>query len=125
MSVLQRIKDLASLRGISLAELERQTQLSSGSITKWDKSSPSADKLNKIADFFGVSVDYLLGRTDNQTNTDNIQVDKRAAQIGGLFRSVADAENLDSKQEEELKEDLDWYLRERARRIKERNSKGK
>lgn len=66
MTVLQRIRDLAALRGISLAELERQTNLSSGSITKWDKSSPSADKLDKIANFFGVSVDYLLGRTDRK-----------------------------------------------------------
>lgn len=66
MTVLQRIRDLAALRGISLAELERQTKLSSGSITKWDKSSPSADKLDKIASFFDVSVDYLLGRTNRK-----------------------------------------------------------
>ena len=28
-------------------------------------SSPSVDKIYKIADYFDVSVDYLLGRTDN------------------------------------------------------------
>lgn len=64
MTILNRIKELTSKKGISLAELERQTNLSSGSITKWNKSSPSIDKVNALADYFDVSVDYLLGRTE-------------------------------------------------------------
>ncbi|MBC9704001.1 MAG: helix-turn-helix transcriptional regulator [Enterococcus sp.] len=62
MDVLNRIKELAKERNLSLAELERRTGLSSGSITKWNKSAPSVDKLAKIADYFGVTTDYLLGR---------------------------------------------------------------
>lgn len=65
MNVLSRIKQLANEKNISLAELERRTGLSSGSITKWGKSAPSVDKLTKIAEYFHVSADYLLGRTDN------------------------------------------------------------
>lgn len=64
MDVLGKIKELAKQRNISLAELERRTGLSSGSITKWGKSAPSVDKLAKIAEYFHVSTDYLLGRTD-------------------------------------------------------------
>lgn len=66
MSIIDRIKELANERNISLAELERRTGLSSGSITKWGKSSPYTDKLGKIADFFMVSTDYLSGRTDRK-----------------------------------------------------------
>jgi transcriptional regulator with XRE-family HTH domain len=29
---------------------------------KWKKVSPSVDKLQKVADYFGVSMDFLLGR---------------------------------------------------------------
>lgn len=65
MNVLDIIKELAKEKNISLAELERRTGLSSGSITKWAKSAPSADKLSKIAEYFHVSTDYLLGRTNN------------------------------------------------------------
>ena len=65
MDVLGKIKELAKQRNISLAELERRTGLSSGSITKCGKSAPSVDKLEKIAEYFHVSTDYLLGRTDN------------------------------------------------------------
>lgn len=61
MNILDRIKVLADSRSISLAELERRTGLSSGSITKWNKSSPSIDKVKLIADFFNVTTDKLIG----------------------------------------------------------------
>lgn len=66
MSILNKIKELANLKQVSLAEIERQSGLSSGSITKWDKSSPSAEKLQSVADYLGVSMDYLLSRTENK-----------------------------------------------------------
>ena len=66
MSVLYKIKDLANEKGVSLSELERSIGVSNGSISKWEKSSPKADTLQKVADYFNVSVDYLLGRTNNR-----------------------------------------------------------
>lgn len=64
MNVYERIKDLANKRHISIAELERNLNLSNGSISKWANSSPSADKLSKVAEYFGVNMDYLIGRTE-------------------------------------------------------------
>lgn len=66
MSVLYKIKDLANEKGVSLSELERSIGISNGSISKWEKSSPKADTLQKVADYFNVSTDYLLGRTNNR-----------------------------------------------------------
>lgn len=65
MRLLDRIKALASSQKLTLAELERKLNFSNGSLRKWDSSTPSGDKIEKVADFFGVSTDYLLGRTDN------------------------------------------------------------
>ena len=65
MSLLDRIKLLASTHQLSLAELERKLDFSNGSLRKWDSSTPSGDKIEKVADYFNVSTDYLLGRTDN------------------------------------------------------------
>lgn len=56
-----RIKHLCNLRGISVPKLEEQLGFGAGTISKWNKSSPGADKLKKVAEYFQVSTDYLLG----------------------------------------------------------------
>ena len=55
-----RIRTLAKTKGLSLPKLEAELGFRSGTIVKWEKASPSADKLQKVADYFDVSVDYLL-----------------------------------------------------------------
>ncbi|WP_368868374.1 helix-turn-helix domain-containing protein [Staphylococcus epidermidis] len=62
MNTFQRIQNLANRKSISIAELERKLDLSNGSIARWKKSAPSSRGLTLIADYFDVSVDYLLGR---------------------------------------------------------------
>lgn len=64
LSIKSRIKELANAHGISIAELERKLNFANGSITKWDKQSPSSERLQAVADYFDVTTDYLLGRTD-------------------------------------------------------------
>ena len=64
MSVVDRIKSLCNERGITLAELERNTGIGNGIIARWKSSSPKADSLEKVAVFFSVSTDYILERTD-------------------------------------------------------------
>lgn len=65
MDLFNNIEVLRKKRGISVLRLEQDTGLSNGSIKKWKKTYPSADRLQKVADYFGVSTDYLLGRTEN------------------------------------------------------------
>ena len=60
----ERIRELCKLKGTSIPKLELELGLSSGSISKWGKSSPKADNLVKVANYFNVSVDYLLGKDE-------------------------------------------------------------
>lgn len=62
MSVRERVTELAQKKGISVKKLEEELGLGRGSVHHWGESMPAADKLLKVADYFGVSVDYLLGR---------------------------------------------------------------
>lgn len=72
MSVLySRITDLTALKKMSLAELERKLGFSNGIISTWKKSNPSIDKVEKVANLFDTTTDYLLGRTDNPTIPNN------------------------------------------------------
>ncbi len=62
----ERLLELRKEKGISQAELAKRTETSCAVICYWetDRSEPTAPNLVKLADFFGVSVDYLLGRKD-------------------------------------------------------------
>lgn len=62
MSISERIKQVAESVGLNITATEKACGLSQGSIMKWKVSSPKVDNLAKIADYFNVSVDYLLGR---------------------------------------------------------------
>lgn len=70
MGVYDLVKELASKKNISVAQLERTLDLSNGSISKWNNSNPNSEPLLKVANYFGVSTDYLLGRTDNPKMAD-------------------------------------------------------
>ena len=54
------IQDLCKGHNITIAFLERECGLGNGSIKKWGTAAPSADRLKRVANFLGVSVDYLL-----------------------------------------------------------------
>lgn len=74
MSLRDKIKVLAVQNKISVAELERTLGFGNGSISKWNKQSPSVEKLKQVADFFHVSMDYLLGREEAKTPS-NIEIE--------------------------------------------------
>ncbi|OUP23751.1 helix-turn-helix transcriptional regulator [Gemmiger sp. An194] len=71
----ETIAQLCANKGITITELCRQSGASRGSLSDLKmgrKQSLSADTLSKIADYFGVSVDYLLGKAESSaTNTNN------------------------------------------------------
>ncbi|MCA6775086.1 helix-turn-helix domain-containing protein [Enterococcus mundtii] len=121
MTTFDRVKQLADKQKISIVELEEKLGFGRNSLYSWKTKTPNGDRLKKVADYFNVSTDYLLGRKE-QKNID--ESDATSSQIGGLFRSVSSKEDLNEQEQQELKEDLDWYMRERARLIKERNNRG-
>lgn len=59
-----RFKLLCGNKGVSCNKAALDMGLSNATPTKWKKSgaTPSGDTLNKIAGYFGVTVDYLLGK---------------------------------------------------------------
>ena len=60
-----RIKELAKKQGLSINSLEEKLGYSRNTIYNLKNSKPSTERISEIADYFHVSTDYLLGRTDN------------------------------------------------------------
>lgn len=63
----ERLKKLREDKGLSQRELARLIGFAPSTIAMYetDKRTPDPETLQRLADFFGCSVDYLLGRIDN------------------------------------------------------------
>lgn len=66
-----KIKELADKQGISINILEEKLGYGTNTLYRLKRSNPSSKVLKEIADYFGVSADYLLGRTDNPRIADD------------------------------------------------------
>jgi len=66
MTTLERIKKLCESRGITVPVLEENLKIPNNTIYQWNKRKPNTERLEMVADYFNVSVDYLLGRTDEK-----------------------------------------------------------
>ena len=64
MNFISRIEELLKSRRIQKNKMLSDLNLSVNSFTNWKNRGtvPSGDTLQKIADYFGVTVDYLLGK---------------------------------------------------------------
>ena len=63
-----RLKELRKERKISQLKLAIDLNMNQNTISRYENMEREADyeTLVKFADYFGVSVDYLLGRTENK-----------------------------------------------------------
>lgn len=71
-----RIKYLRQSRELNQVQLADKLGVAKQSVSNWENDNimPSVEMLEKIADFFGVSTDYLLGREKKKT-TDGQTID--------------------------------------------------
>lgn len=70
--LIDNIRNLCKKNKVSISKLENDLFLSPGLISRWSRNMPSLDKIADIADYFGVSIDELIGRSSNLSNINNI-----------------------------------------------------
>lgn len=76
MTLFDRIKNLSVKNGKSLQQVADELGFSSNLFYRWQKSEPKAKDVAKVADYFHVSTDYLLGRDNpNQKPVDLADMD--------------------------------------------------
>lgn len=79
MNLYEIVRSLCQEKGITIAALERTLDFGNGTIRKWGATIPSGDRLSKVADYFNVSVDFLLGRENRS----------REESLDGVYFSLA------------------------------------
>ncbi|WP_334352220.1 helix-turn-helix domain-containing protein [Companilactobacillus sp. HBUAS56257] len=65
MTTLDRIKKISKQRGFSLTKVNDMANLGTNTIYSWKHKEPGINNLKAVANVLHVSVDYLLGKTDD------------------------------------------------------------
>lgn len=86
--IYQKLRDE---RGLKDSDVAREASVSKSTFSDWKvgRSKPGIKKLQKIADFFGVTVDYLMtGKEDEQKEKDNTDdLKQKYRELEELLRS--------------------------------------
>lgn len=97
MTLYERLELLRKKEGKSQRAIEQELGFSTGSYGKCKTNMPSHSRLQKLADYFGVTVDYLLGsenyKMDNETHTWDFVIDNKDMKI--LVEAMSDNDNAD------------------------------
>lgn len=60
---------MCHINDVSISTLEKELNFGANSIYKWKTNEPSLTKIRAIADYFDVTIDYLVGRSFYEFNT--------------------------------------------------------
>lgn len=105
MGLYENVKEAAKRKGYSINRLEQELGFARSYISKFKTITPSADKIQRIADFLGVSTEYLLTGTEKEPagyylNDETAQVAQEIfenKELRVLFDAARDASPEDLK----------------------------
>ena len=109
-----RIFEIMKEKELTAYRVSKDTGISQASLADWRKgrSKPKIDKLQKLSEYFGVSIQYLTGESDQIDDTQQIQapngyyVDKETAAYAEMLRTRPGARLLFSAAKDISKDDL-------------------
>lgn len=83
MLTYERIKTLCKEKGVTVTGTEKELGFAKGSLCKVNTSKPSMEKVQKLAEYFGVSVQYLMNgqKEDTQKEDANYYFDDEARDL--------------------------------------------
>lgn len=116
MTTFEIVKKLCEEQKISINDLENSLGYSKNTLYRLKSQQPGADKLQAIANFFDVSVDYLLGRTEKKryyelTDKDERDVEKELERIINSAESDFGNAAFDGRELDDMdKEDYELYV---------------
>ena len=106
MLTYETIKKLCKEKGVTVTKVEKDLGFAKGSLCKLNTNKPSLEKVQKLADYFGVSVNFFTG-SDGNSNTGTYYHDNETAQMAQeifknkelrlLFSAARDASPEDLK----------------------------
>ncbi|MSU87149.1 XRE family transcriptional regulator [Streptococcus dysgalactiae subsp. dysgalactiae] len=114
----ERLKKLRLEKNLTQKQVAQRLNITQQAYGQWEtgKLNPKKETIQMFADFFNVSTDYLLGKSD-QKNPDEINL----SDFELLYRKTSG--NLSDEQKLKLEKDLKAFLIERKRLLDEKFGK--
>lgn len=109
-----RIFEIMKEKELTAYRVSKDTGISQASLADWRKgrSKPKIDKLQKLSEYFGVSISYLTGESNEIDDTQQMQapngyyVDKETVEYAEMLRTRPGARLLFSAAKDISKDDL-------------------
>lgn len=119
LPVYEAVKKLCKSRGLSFNEVEEGIGVGKNTLYGLKRNHPSMDRVMQLADFFDVSVDFLLGRTDQENPREAIRENLENEDLKELefdkFFSMdikKDGQKITDRDKRIIKSMIDAYLKE-------------
>lgn len=121
-----RLRKLRTDKNVTRKTLAEALGVSLEAISKWEigRNYPNQEVLNSLADYFEVSVDYLLGRTDDPRPfpvEDMRSIDEKIKDEGFAYALYDGARDLTDKEKQEL---LDLFELIKLKRERDKQNRG-
>lgn len=96
-STFEIIKRLSQQKGYSLQKVAEDLSFSVNYLYTLKEKTPKSDRLQEIADYFNVSTDYLLGRTNNPEIAESIDGEENTETLRNIERKAKSLTPSDQK----------------------------
>jgi len=85
---------LLAEKGVKSADVAREAGVEPSTFSDWKKgkSKPKAEKLKRIADYFGVTLEYLMGESEERTAIVNIELTAVEKALLSKFRTLSNSD---------------------------------
>ena len=95
MGLYENVKEAAKSKGYSINRLEKELGFARSYISKFKNITPSADKIQKIADFLGVTSEFLMNGKENSSQSELTVKDSRdiAKDLDSIMEKLTSGEN--------------------------------
>jgi len=88
--MVERIEALCKKKEMSFRKVEQSLGFSNGILRSWEKKTPSADKLAAVAEYFGVSMEYLLTGKEKAPAREEPELSEAETMLLSAFRSLTE-----------------------------------
>lgn len=92
MSIYDKIKQLCKEKGVTVTGTEKELGFSRGSLCKIDKNKPSSEKLQKLADYFGVQLEYLTSASEFKTKKEMLEHFDKKSNLDAIKNDMIDVQ---------------------------------